>query len=563
MSTAAAVGLWAQSPLGTITGTVVDGTGSRAPGVEVTATQVDTNLTFKAKSSEDGTYVVPNLPVGRYSLTAVSQGFKTFKRSDLVLEVSQRLRVDITLELGAITESVTVSGEPPRVQTEESALGTSVERQRIEQLPMNGRNVFSLARLVAGVQPRSYYEQGFADAGNQGFSQIRFNGGPVYGNQIFLDGGANTAPVHGEVSVVPMADAVEEFRVETNALKAEHGQNNGGVINVVTKSGTNAFHGTLYEFFRNDALDARNAFVTQPDSSGRLKPILRYNQYGGTVGGPVWIPKVYDGKNRTFFFLGYEQYKYRNAAIRRGTVPTALERAGDFSLTRDGTGARIPIYDPSTTRANPAGSGFVRDLMPGNIVPKARIDALALRVQEYMPLPNQTPNNQFTNSEQLPVAGDLWPGSEHHEHPAGPPVLRQGFRIRPLLGHQERPRRAGLGDGRRRLRHVCPTGPAGQLQRNRHVDAYGDAEHHQRVQGQRHAPESDLRAPKLRRQLAGEAGFPIDHSPNDVPGCQHRRDGHSGQDGPDISFGRPRTAHRSVRRQCESDQGQAPDQNGS
>ncbi|MCU0246426.1 MAG: TonB-dependent receptor [Bryobacter sp.] len=395
------VPLCGQSPLGTITGTVSDGTGSRVPGVEVTATQVNTNLTFKAKSSEDGTYVVPNLPVGPYTLTAVAQGFKTFKRSDLVLEVSQRLRVDVTLELGALTESVTVSGEPPRVQTEESALGTSVERQRIEQLPMNGRNVFSLARLVAGVQPRNYNDQGFADAGNQGFSQIRFNGGPVYGNQIFLDGGANTAPVHGEVSVVPMADAVEEFRVETNALKAEHGQNNGGVINVVSKAGTNQYHGTLYHFFRNDALDARNAFVTQPDNAGRLKPVLRYNQFGGTLGGPVQIPKVYDGKNRTFFFFGYEQYRYRNAAIRRGTVPTPAERNGDFSNTRDGSGTLIPIYDPNTTRANPAGSGFVRDLMPGNVLPRARLDALALRVQEYMPLPNQTPNNAFTNSQNF------------------------------------------------------------------------------------------------------------------------------------------------------------------
>lgn len=397
----AALTVWAQSPLGTITGTVVDSSGSRAPGTEITATQVGTNLTFKARSSEDGTYVVPNLPVGRYSLTAIAQGFKTFKRSDLVLEVSQRLRVDITLELGAITESVTVSGEPPRVQTEESALGTSVERQRIEQLPMNGRNVFSLARLVAGVQPRNYYDQGFADAGNQGFSQIRFNGGPIYGNQIFLDGGANTAPVHGEVSVVPMADAVEEFRVETNALKAEFGQNNGGVINVVSKSGTNNYHGTLYHFFRNDALDARNAFVTQPDNSGRLKPILRYNQFGGTLGGPLGIPKLYDGKNRTFFFFGYEQYRYRNAAIRRGTVPTPLERAGDFSNTRDGTGSLIPIHDPNTTRANTSGSGFVRDLMPGNLLPKARLDPLSLRVQEYMPLPNQTPNNPFTNSNNF------------------------------------------------------------------------------------------------------------------------------------------------------------------
>lgn len=391
----------AQSPLGTITGTVTDAQEGRVPAVEIVATQTGTGLTFRTTSSTDGTYSLPNLPVGRYSLTASAPGFKAFRRSDLILEVSARLRVDVVLEVGSLNETVTVTGEAPRVQTEDSVLGTVVERQRIDQLPMNGRHVFSLVRLVAGVQPRNYNEQGFADPANQGFSQIRFNGGPVYGNQIFLDGGSNTAPVHSEISVVPMADAVEEFKVETNSLKAEFGQSNGGVVNVVTKSGTNEPHGSLYEFLRNDALDARNAFAIQPDSSGRIKPILRYNQYGGTFGGPVWIPMVYNGRNRTFFFAGYEQWKHRNAAIRRATVPTPAERQGDFTNTRDGRGALIPIYDPATTRANPSGAGFIRDPFPGNVIPPGRMDPLSLRVLEFMPLPNQTPNNPFTNANNF------------------------------------------------------------------------------------------------------------------------------------------------------------------
>lgn len=388
----------AQSPLATITGTITDAQGARVAGVVVVATHVATNRDYRMMSAEDGTYSIPNLPVGDYSVTASHPGFKSFRRSNLTLEVSQRLRLDIVLEVGAVSESITVTGEPPRVQTEESALGSTVERKRIEQLPMNGRNVFALARLIAGVQPQNHNADGFADPTNQAFSQIRFNGGPVYGNQIFLDGGANVAPVHNEVSVVPVADAVEELRVETNALKAEHGQNNGGVINVVTRAGTNQFHGSLYEFFRNDALDARNAFSIQPDSSGRLKPVLRYNQFGGTFGGPVLIPKLYNGRDRTFFFFGYEQYRYRSGEILRATVPTDAERRGDFSLTRDGQGNRIPIYDPATTRPNPAGSGFIRDLIPGNVLPASRIDPLSLRVLEFMPRPNQTPNNPFTNA---------------------------------------------------------------------------------------------------------------------------------------------------------------------
>ncbi len=397
-----AASLWGQSPQGTITGIITDAQGARVPGVEVVATQVTTNLTFKGSSSENGVYVIPALPVGRYTLTATGAGFKTFKREDIQLEVSQRLGLDITLEVGELTETITVSGEVSRVRTEESSLGTVVERRRIEELPMNGRHVFNLVKLVTGVQPVDRNADGFGEITNQGFSQIQFNGGPVYGTQMYLDGGANTVPVHNEISVVPMVDAVEEFKVETNGLKAEFGQTSGGVVNVVTKSGTNEFHGSLYEFFRNDALDARNAFATQVASNtGRIKPVLRYNQYGGTVGGPIWIPKVYQGRNRSFFFVGYEQWRFRNSGIRRSTVPTALERAGDFSNTRDAKGNLFPVYDPASTRPNPNGSGFVRDPIPGNVLPKGRLDPLSLRVLEFMPLPNATPLNAFTNTNNF------------------------------------------------------------------------------------------------------------------------------------------------------------------
>ena len=209
----------------------------------------------------------------------------------------------------------------------------------------------------------------------------------------------NTVPVHGELSVVPILDSVEEFRVLTNSLPAEFGQSNGGVINIATRGGTRKLHGSLYEFLRNDALDARNAFLTTADPiTGRTKPVVRYNQYGGTVGGPVIIPKVYDGRDKTFFFFGYEQWKYRTANVNRSTVPTQAERDGDFSNTRDGTGKMIPIYDPATTRANPAGSGYVRDLFPGNVVPKNRMDQVSLKVLPYLPLPNVAPNNPYTNA---------------------------------------------------------------------------------------------------------------------------------------------------------------------
>ncbi|MBM3782873.1 MAG: TonB-dependent receptor [Acidobacteria bacterium] len=394
---------FAQSPLGTITGTVTDPQSAGVGGAEVVVRNTSTNLTFRGATSGDGTYVIPSIPVGRYELTLAQTGFKSVRRSGLIVEVAQRLRVDVQLEIGQVTESVIVTAEVARVQTEDSSLGTVVEQKRIEELPLNGRHVFNLVKVVAGVTPRINTTDGFAEISNQGFSQIRINGGPAYGNQFFLDGVSNSAAVHNEISVVPMVDAVAEFRVETNALKAEFGQTSGGVVNAVTKSGGNEFHGSLYHFLRNDALDARNVFSTQPDRrTGRIKQVLRYNHFGGTVGGPVLIPKIYNGKNRTFFFAGYEQWKWRSTGSPRiGTVATDLQRAGNFSATRTPQGGLIPIYDPATTRRNPNGAGSIRDLFPNNIVPQNRMDPLSLKVLPFMPLPNATPTDTNTNTNNF------------------------------------------------------------------------------------------------------------------------------------------------------------------
>ncbi len=390
--------LWGQTSLATITGSITDAQGAGIPAVKVTVTNVATNLTYSRQSSQDGTYVIPQLPIGPYTLDATAAGFKTYQQSGINLEVNQRLRVDIRMDIGNVSESIQVTAEIPRIQTEDSSLGAVVERRRIEELPVNGRHVFNLVKMVAGVQPRNDTTDGFAEISNQSFSQMRINGGPGYGNQFFLDGAVNSAPVHNEIAVVPMSDAVEEFRVETSSLKAEFGQTSGGVINAVTKMGTNEFHGSAYEFLRNDALDARNAFATQPDPrTGRIKQVLRYNQFGGTIGGPVWIPKVYDGRNRTFFFAGYEQWRWRATGNPRlGTVAAPEFRTGNFTNLRDGQGRQITLFDPSTTAVNPNGAGFVRSPLPGNIVPSSRIDPLSARVLQFHPQPNATPTDPFT-----------------------------------------------------------------------------------------------------------------------------------------------------------------------
>jgi outer membrane receptor protein involved in Fe transport len=387
----------AQSPTATITGTVTDEQGAAVPGVAVVARHLATNRTFSGLSSQDGVYVITSLPVGRFEVAASLAGFKSFKRTDVALAVGERLRVDVPLQLGGIDETITVSAGGSRVQTEETSLGATVERERVENLPLNGRHVFNLVKIVPGVQPRFKDTDGFAEVDNQRFSRLSFNGGPLSSNQFFLDGGMNMIPAHYEISVVPMVDAVEEFRVISSGLPAEYGQTSGGAVTVVTKAGTNNFRGSAWGFYRDDSLDARNAFAT-------TKPKLDYKQFGATVGGPVF-------KNKTFFFAGFDRWDFTTANINQARVPTPAERRGDFSSTRDGLGNLIVIYDPATTRPNPSGSGFVRDPFPGNIIPANRMDPLALRLLQYMPLPNSDavdPSNlnNYRAQEPFPIDQD-------------------------------------------------------------------------------------------------------------------------------------------------------------
>lgn len=272
----------------------------------------------------------------------------------------------------------------------------------ISELPLNGRQSFTLVLLVPGVQPTSSGSNGFADASNQAFSRLKINGGSTTGNQFLLDGAMDTLPTINEVSVIPMVDSIAEFRVMTNTLPAEFGQTSGGVVNLATKTGTNELHRTAYEFVRNDALNAVNRFAVVNTATGSAKPKLRYNQFGGTVGGPVWISKIYNGHDKTFFFVGYEQWHQRSASIGYNTVPTPLQRSRDFSQARTSTGALIPIYDPNTTTPNPAGNGFVRTQFLGNAISPQRMDPLSLAVLKYIPLPNVTPQKTHSQMRTIP-----------------------------------------------------------------------------------------------------------------------------------------------------------------
>jgi hypothetical protein len=421
----------------TVAGRVVDASGGALRGATITATNVDTGIKSVATTNDEGHYALPLLPPGRYTVTVASEGFESQTRQGINLEVQQVARFDFELGVGGVAETVGVSA--PLVDAGTSALGHIIDNTRIRELPLNGRNPLELARLTPGV---TLLATAFLDTRNFNLTSISINGGQGGSNAVLIDGGSATLPERNEYVVAPNVDAVQEYRVQTNALAAEFGMTGGGVINLVTKSGTNQFRGSLFEFLRDDALDAtgwtnnRNSLPKSP---------LSYHQFGGTIGGPIWLPEglgplAYDGRNRSFFFFNYEGIRYDSSRISLARVPTEAERQGDFRQTfiRAANGTLIPVtlYDPATTRQNPAGTGFIRDPFPTPVIPAGRLDPVAMRAVQYYPQPNRTPadatgrdnfistgaivsdSNQYTGraDHQFTPANKLFVRYSHNDH---------------------------------------------------------------------------------------------------------------------------------------------------
>jgi len=381
----------AQVGRGTILGTVTDSTGAIVAGAKVSVVNVDTNIAVNTETNKDGFYTTPPMNVGNYQVTVEQAGFKKAVRTGLVLEVDQKAEVNIRLDVGATTESVQVTGEAPLVNTENGSIGQVIENKRVEDLPLNGRNAFALVQLSTNVHSNAGPNQsGFADRGTS-LSDWSINGGPNAANLLLVDGTVAQNSYYPDLNADLAVDAVQEFKVQSGSMSAEYGFTLGGVINVATKAGTNQLHGTAYEFLRNNDLDARNTF-------GTVRPEYRYNQYGASVGGPFDIPKVYNGKNRTFFFINWEQYNYVTYGDSITSTPPPSQRTGNFSNLYTASGALIPVYDPLTTVVNPSGSGYIRTPFPGNIIPASRLDPVAQAMNQFYPLPNLTPSNAFTQA---------------------------------------------------------------------------------------------------------------------------------------------------------------------
>jgi hypothetical protein len=371
---------WAQLPSAEVSGSVTDATGGVVAGATVTITNAATNIQRTLTTNSSGVYDAPALPPGGYSLKVSMPGFKTDVRNGIQLQVDQLARIDFSLQVGNVSETLEVQAAAPTLDTENATVGTVIENKRIEELPLNGRNYLQLASLTPGV---TQYGPGNSIAqarggGDRSNFQLNIAGQREENNHYMLDGVENTDPNYATYLIQPSVDALQEFKVETGTYGAEYGHNLAQ-INVITKSGSNQYHGALFEFLRNSDLDSKNFF----DRSGGPNPPFKRNQFGGVIGGPVVIPKVINGRNKLFFFFNYEGLRQVQAQTITSTVPFASDRAGNFA------GSSTVIYDPST-RVLSADGTKVASAMPfaGNIIPASRMAAASQALLQYYPLPN-------------------------------------------------------------------------------------------------------------------------------------------------------------------------------
>src|SRR5688572_26032835 len=343
----------AQSTKVELSGIVRDPAGLPVEGAGVRLVNTGTEVEQSFSTGADGRYQFFALPTGTYAITVSRVGFSTLRRDGVVLRVGDQVALDLPLQVGNITESVNVTASAPLLQSTRGTVSFVVEQRKVVTLPLDGRNFVPLIALSPGVMlpPAS--------------TLPRINGSRPRVSEYIYDGISVLQPEPGQVAYFPVVDAIEDFRVETNSYSAEYGRSNGGVIMVNHKAGSNEFHGTAFEFFRNEAINARNLFATTGP-----RPRFRRNQYGFVFGGPVQ-------RNKTFFFADYQGTRLQTGTPRTSTVPTTLQRNGVFSS---------PIFDPATTRQT--GSGFVRDRFLNDTIPLDRIDPAARAVVERYPFPN-------------------------------------------------------------------------------------------------------------------------------------------------------------------------------
>jgi outer membrane receptor protein involved in Fe transport len=370
----------AQNPTATMVGTVRDQSGGIVAGAALEIRNTDTGSARKAIADQRGEFTVPDLVPGPYAVTITHAGFRTVRQTDIVLEMDSVARMEFKLEVGAVSQSIeVVEAGAPLINTDNGTKGEVMTAEEIVEMPLNGRNINDLGYLVAGVTANNTELQG---------SSFAINGARPDNTNFIIDGLNARDRLFGGAIVSPNLDALREFKMQTNNFSAEYGRMAGGVMNMVLKSGTNQYHGTLFEFLRNDALDARSFFDVQ-------KSELRQNQFGGLISGPVTIPKIYKGRDRTFFLFSWESLRSVSGSSALGVVPTPAQEGGNFS---QGGG---PISDPLSAGTCPgsAGKGVC---FPGNIIPQSRLTPTALAAQQFYPAPNAPGVNNLASYAVAP-----------------------------------------------------------------------------------------------------------------------------------------------------------------
>jgi hypothetical protein len=384
-----ALPLAAQEYRATITGTLTDPSGATVAKAQVEVRNIDTSAVTTAQSNDAGAYTVPFLLPGNYKVTASAGGFKQTVREHIELHAGDKIQIDLRLEVGASAESVTVTAETEQLRTATASMGQTINTMETQDLPVMGRNTYMLAELATGMYTAlntTSQASGFGRPYDGASAQMSSEGvGSQY--QIMLNGIPNAPEERASAAIyvgfVPSPDAVEEVTVQTHTYDAQYGHSSGTVVNAVLKGGTNTLHGSLYEFFRNDKLNA-NSFAG--NAARNARGVMRWNQPGFVVDGPVFLPKVYNGKDKTFFMLSMEWIRNASPLPLTASYPTAAERTGDFSSLVNANNAPVLIYDPLTTTLT--GGQYLRQPFAGNIVPKSRINPIGQALINEYPLPN-------------------------------------------------------------------------------------------------------------------------------------------------------------------------------
>ena len=396
---------FAQSYQGGVRGIVTDANQGAVANTKVTFTDMATNVARSALTTSSGEFVFNSVDPGTYTLAAEASNFKKFERKGIVVGTQQFLTVDIHMELGAVTESVQVTEEVPLIETSNASTGQEIDRQKLVDLPLLGRNPFMFAKLSQNVvqvgDPRF---NRFQD--QSGSSQISIAGGPIRGNNYLIDGVPITDSVNRAV-IIPSLEAVQEVKLQANTYDAEMGRTGGGVFNTFLKSGTNEYHGSLFGYTRQTEWVANDFFYNR---SGQARPDQPFYNFGASMGGPVTIPKIYNGKNKTFVWAAWEGYRQKSPLSNGYTVPTTAERTGDFSKSP------YTIYDPLTSVKNADGT-VTRTPFAGNIIPAGRLNPAGLAIASYFPVPqsNVAGTNNYQGTDTLTDRADEFTVKGDHE----------------------------------------------------------------------------------------------------------------------------------------------------